>query len=57
MCDQATQTVPQIKAGSVRCCGVTTTNRVKVRPEAPTLAEQGLQGFEVMVWHVGVYAD
>jgi len=55
MCDQTTQTVPQIKAGSVRFYGVTTANRVKVLPEAPTLAEQGLKGFEVMVWH-GVYA-
>jgi tripartite-type tricarboxylate transporter receptor subunit TctC len=55
MCDQTTQTVPQIKAGSVRFLGVTTAQRVKVLPDAPTLAEQGLKGFEVMVWH-GVYA-
>jgi tripartite-type tricarboxylate transporter receptor subunit TctC len=55
LCDQTTQTVPQIKAGSVRFYGVTTASRVKVLPDAPTLAEQGLKGFEVMVWH-GVYA-
>lgn len=55
MCDQTTQTVPQIKAGSVRFYGVTTAHRVKVLPDAPTLAEQGLKGFEVMVWH-GIYA-
>ena len=55
MCDQTTQTVPHIKAGSVRFYGVTTAQRIKALPEAPTLAEQGLKGFEVMVWH-GVYA-
>ena len=54
MCDQTTQTVPQIKAGSVRFYGVTTAQRIKALPDAPTLAEQGLKGFEVMVWH-GIY--
>lgn len=55
MCDQTTQTVPQIKAGTVKLYGVTTKNRVKVLPTAPTLNEQGLKDFEVVVWH-GVYA-
>ena len=55
LCDQTTQTVPQIKAGSVRFYGVTTAQRIKILPDAPTLAEQGLKGFEVMVWH-GIYA-
>jgi tripartite-type tricarboxylate transporter receptor subunit TctC len=55
LCDQTTQTVPQIKAGNVKLYGVTTRQRVKVLPNAPTLAEQGLKDFEVVVWH-GVYA-
>ena len=55
LCDQTTQTVPQIKAGNVKLYGVTTKNRVKVLPNAPTLAEQGLKDFEVVVWH-GIYA-
>lgn len=55
LCDQTTQTVPQIKAGSVKLYGVTTKSRVKVLPNAPTLAEQGLKDFEVVVWH-GIYA-
>ena len=29
--------------------------RIKTLPDAPTLAEQGLKGFEVVVWH-GIYA-
>jgi tripartite-type tricarboxylate transporter receptor subunit TctC len=55
LCDQTTQTVPQIKAGNVKLYGVTTSNRVKVLPSTPTLAEQGLKDFEVVVWH-GIYA-
>ena len=55
LCDQTTQTTPHIKAGTVKFFGVTTANRIKVLPDAPTLAEQGLKGFEVVVWH-GIYA-
>ncbi|MBC5764290.1 tripartite tricarboxylate transporter substrate-binding protein [Ramlibacter albus] len=55
LCDQTTQTIPQIKAGSVKFYGVTTKNRIKVMPDAPTLHEQGLKDFEVVVWH-GIYA-
>jgi tripartite-type tricarboxylate transporter receptor subunit TctC len=55
LCDQTTQTLPQIKAGSVRFYGVTTAQRIKALPDAPTLAEQGLTGFEVMAW-LGIYA-
>jgi tripartite-type tricarboxylate transporter receptor subunit TctC len=55
MCDQTTTTVPQIKAGTVKFYGVTTANRVKVLPDAPTLDEQGLKGFDMKVWH-GMYA-
>jgi len=55
LCDQTTSTTPHIKAGSVKLYGVTTRERLKTLPEAPTLAEQGLAGFQVVVWH-GVYA-
>ena len=55
LCDQTTQTIPQIKAGKVKFFGVTTKERIKALPEAPTLDEQGLKGFEVVVWH-GIYA-
>lgn len=55
LCDQTTQTIPQIKAGNVKFYGVTTKNRIKALPDAPTLHEQGLKDFEVIVWH-GIYA-
>ncbi|MET0208276.1 MAG: tripartite tricarboxylate transporter substrate-binding protein [Burkholderiaceae bacterium] len=55
LCDQTTQTMQHIKAGSVKLYGVTTKERLKSLPDAPTLAESGLKEFEVKVWH-GVYA-
>ena len=55
LCDQTTQTIPQIKAGKVKFYGVTTRQRIAALPDAPTLDEQGLKDFEVVVWH-GVYA-
>jgi tripartite-type tricarboxylate transporter receptor subunit TctC len=55
MCDQTTQTIPQIKAGTVKFYGVTTRERIKALPDAPTLHEQGLKDFNMVVWH-GIYA-
>lgn len=55
MCDQTTNTTGQIKAGTVKVYGVTSAKRVPSLPDVPTLDEQGLKGFEVVVWH-GLYA-
>ena len=55
LCDQTTQTIPQIKAQKVKFYGVTTKQRIAALPDAPTLEEQGLKDFEVVVWH-GIYA-
>jgi tripartite-type tricarboxylate transporter receptor subunit TctC len=55
LCDQTTQTTQHIKAGTVKHYGVTTKQRIKALPDAPTLGEGGLKDFEVIVWH-GVYA-
>lgn len=55
LCDQTTSTTPYIKANSVKLFGVTTATRLKTLPDTPTLAEQGLKGFEMVVWH-GMYA-
>ena len=55
LCDQTTQTIPQIRAQKVKLYGVTTLQRIQALPDAPTLDEQGLKDFEVVVWH-GVYA-
>ena len=55
MCDQTTNTTQQIKAGTVKAYGVTSAQRVPSLKDIPTLAEQGMKGFEVVVWH-GLYA-
>jgi tripartite-type tricarboxylate transporter receptor subunit TctC len=55
MCDQTTNTVPQIKAGKIKGYAVTTPERLPVLPDLPTLDEAGLEGFEMTVWH-GLYA-
>ncbi len=54
MCDQTTNTTGQINGGKVKAFGVTSKKRVPSLPNIPTLEEQGLKGFEVVVWH-GLY--
>jgi len=51
MCDQTTNTVPQIKSGNVKAYGVTTASRLASMPDMPTLDEQGLKGFDLVVWN------
>jgi len=55
MCDQTTNTTPQIQGGKVKAYAVTSKTRVPSLPDVPTLAESGLKNFEVSVWH-GLYA-
>lgn len=55
LCDQTTQTAQHIKAGTIKVYGVTTKTRIPSLPDVPTLHEQGLTDFEVVVWH-GFYA-
>lgn len=47
--------LPQIRDRKVRAIGVTTRQRVAAAPDIPTLAELGLDGFELVAW-VGVVA-
>ena len=51
MCDQTTNTTTQIQAGEIKPYAVTTRERIDVLPELPTLAESGLDGFEISAWH------
>jgi tripartite-type tricarboxylate transporter receptor subunit TctC len=41
---------PQIEAGKLRALGVTSSNRVAGMENIPTIAEQGLKGFEALQW-------
>jgi tripartite-type tricarboxylate transporter receptor subunit TctC len=55
MCDQTTNTVPQIKSGNVKVYAVTTATRLASLPDVPTLDEQGVKGFDLVVWN-GLFA-
>ena len=55
MCDQTTNTTGQIMSGAVKVYGVTSAKRVPSLAQVPTLQEQGLKNFEVVIWH-GLYA-
>lgn len=51
MCDQTTNTTSQIKGGKVKAYAITSAKRVPSLPDLPTLAEVGVKGAEVGIWH------
>lgn len=57
LCEQATNAVPQIDANRVRAFAQTGPARLPLPAlkNVPTVSEEGVQGFNVQVWH-GLYA-
>ncbi len=55
MFDVVLTTLPHMKAGRLRVLGVSSLQRAEVAPEVPTVAENGLPGFEALVWF-GLFA-
>lgn len=57
LCDQTTNTTPQIEGKKVKAFAVTTAKRLTTPAlkDLPTLQESGLKGFNVTIWH-GLYA-
>lgn len=57
MCEQATNSIPQIESRKVKVYGVSSMQRMNIPALAsvPTLDEAGLKGFNFSVWH-GLYA-
>ncbi len=57
LCDQTTNTSPQIEAKKVKAYAVTTPRRLTMAllKDLPTLDEAGLKNFQVTIWH-GLYA-
>ena len=43
-------TLPQVQAGKLKVLGVSRATRVPLLPDVPTIAEQGLKGFESGTW-------
>jgi tripartite-type tricarboxylate transporter receptor subunit TctC len=55
MFDQLTAGLPLVKAGKLRLLAVTTAKRSPLSPDTPTMAEAGIQNFEMSSWQA-VYA-
>ncbi len=47
--------LPLARAGKVRIIAATTRERIRSLPELPTVAEQGIPGYEIFTWY-GVFA-
>jgi tripartite-type tricarboxylate transporter receptor subunit TctC len=43
--------MPHVKAGKLRAIAVTTTKRIPALPDVPTIAESGVPGYDVVLWH------
>ncbi len=43
--------LPHVKSGRLRAVAVTSAKRLPAEPEVPTIAEGGVKGFDVLLWH------
>ena len=50
-CPAAATAVPQIKAGKLKALAITTARRSSVLPDVPTVAEAGIQDYDVSAWN------
>jgi tripartite-type tricarboxylate transporter receptor subunit TctC len=50
MFDNMPAVLPQVQGGSVRAIAVAGARRASALPDVPTVAEQGVEGFEVFSW-------
>ena len=55
MIDQASNVLPQLRAGAIKAFAVTSKERLPSAPDVPTVDEAGLPGLYVSVWH-GLWA-
>src|SRR5690606_32238120 len=51
MFTNVSESAPVIKAGKLRALAVTGSERSKVYPDMPTVAEAGVEGYEFSTWH------
>ena len=49
--DLAANSVPQVRAGTIKALAVTSASRLASAPEIPTVDEAGLTGFHFVNWH------
>jgi tripartite-type tricarboxylate transporter receptor subunit TctC len=51
MVDALPSTAPHVKSGKLRPLAVTSAKRAPLLPDVPTVAESGLEGFEMVSWY------
>jgi len=51
MIDQAANSLPQLRAGTIKGYAVTDKVRLAAAPELPTVDEAGLPGLHILLWH------
>lgn len=51
LCDGAATATTQIRAGKVKVFGVSGLRHLPTLPDIPTLDEQGMKGFDMVVWN------
>src|SRR6185437_1534912 len=51
MFDQASNSLPEVRAGKIKAYAVTSATRLAAAPDIPTVDEAGLPHFYVSVWH------
>jgi tripartite-type tricarboxylate transporter receptor subunit TctC len=49
--DQTSNSMQQIRGGTIRAYAVTDTKRVSAAPDIPTVEEAGLPGFDMTLWN------
>jgi tripartite-type tricarboxylate transporter receptor subunit TctC len=51
MIDQAANSLPQVRAGTIRAYAVTDKVRLAAAPDIPTVDEAGVPGLHIAIWH------
>jgi len=51
MIDQAANSLPQVRAGTIKAYAVTDKVRLAAAPDIPTVDEAGVPGLHIAIWH------
>src|SRR5436309_860711 len=51
MIDQAANSIPQVRAGTIKAYAVTDKVRLAAAPDIPTVDEAGVPGLHISIWH------
>jgi tripartite-type tricarboxylate transporter receptor subunit TctC len=51
MIDQAANSLPQVRAGTIKAYAVTDKTRLAAAPDIPTVDEAGVPGLHISIWH------